>query len=101
MTGDPHDPKDREISQMLIQLKEERAKLRSLKELHALKLKNNSNRAELDAIISQVQQVQGETIRLTLKIEEFTGQVLNLESEINGRVKDSNDGKDSSRGFSV
>jgi len=97
MTEDVPSFRDAELTELLLQLKKEREKLHSLKELHALKLTNNSNREDLEAIISQVQQVQGETIRLTLKVEDLTGQVLDLESQIDGKVRDANDGNIRSR----
>jgi hypothetical protein len=97
MTKDASNSPDPELTAILLQLKQEREKLHSLRELHALKLTNNSHRNELDAIISQAQQVQGETIRLTLKVENLTGQVVDLESQVYTKLWDTNDGKDSSR----
>ena len=64
------------------QLSKETQKLRSLRELHALKVANQSLKEEVERVKARVEQSQREVMELLLRVERFTGDYDTLQEKI-------------------
>lgn len=67
----------------LEQLSEEAKKLQQLRELHAVKMANRSQRHDLDEIKARVARTQSELLELMLKVENLTGEIVRRRGELN------------------
>lgn len=93
---DPNDNWD--YRSALDKLSEESEKLRNLRELHALKVANKCQRRDLAEIKAQVKQAQNELLRLTLEVENFTGQAITRRCKVNALCSDSEDSAEPNSG---
>jgi hypothetical protein len=74
---------DGDYRSALEKLSEETKKLQKLRELHALKLANRCHRKDLDEIKAKVHQTQSELLELSLKVENFTGKIIERRCKLN------------------
>jgi len=74
---------DGDYRSVLAQLSEETKKLQKLRDLHALKIANRSQRQDLDEIKAKVAHSNIQLMELMLKVENLTGEIVRRRCELN------------------